>query len=163
MQDISNPSFLLCSYHREKRIIWTKFKKQYIHFRNKFKKDGIKMGVLHLAFFLFTILWLQTSQLICYWCEIRIRHIKYTLMEWFYLGAISDPCCKRLPQLCQRQFTMLRVVSNSSDSSEHGWGLSHSYGVSLQNDNCYSVHLKITATKSDWKCWCWLLVIRMLP
>ena len=43
-----------------------------------------------------------------------------------YLGAISDPCCMRLPQLCQKQLCRVSTFSSSSGSSTHGWGFSHS-------------------------------------
>ena len=48
-----------------------------------------------------------------------------------YLGAMSDPCCMRLPQLCQKQLWRVNSFSSSSGSSTQGWGFSHSKGVSL--------------------------------
>ena len=51
-----------------------------------------------------------------------------------YLGAMSDPCCMRLPQLCQKQLWRVNSFSSSSGSSTQGWGFSHSKGVSLRED-----------------------------
>ena len=44
---------------------------------------------------------------------------------------MSDPCCMRLPQLCQKQLWRVNSFSSSSGSSTQGWGFSHSKGVSL--------------------------------
>ena len=49
-----------------------------------------------------------------------------------YLGAMSLPCCIKLPQLCQKQLCSVNSFSNSSGSSTQGCGFSHSKGDSLR-------------------------------
>ena len=49
-----------------------------------------------------------------------------------HLGAMSDPCCMSDPQLCQKALDRVSSFSNSSGSSTHGYGFTHSYGVNLR-------------------------------
>jgi hypothetical protein len=53
-------------------------------------------------------------------------HLLYT-----HMGAISVPCCMKLPMVNQRLFCNVNWFSNSSGSSMHGYGLCHSYGQIL--------------------------------
>ena len=55
-----------------------------------------------------------------------------------YLGAMSLPCCMRLPQLCQKQLCRVNSFSSSSGSSSQGCGFSHSKGVSLRKEDFYA-------------------------
>lgn len=49
-----------------------------------------------------------------------------------YLGAMSDPCCTKAPQLCQKQLCKVRVFCKSLFSLVHGSGSTHSSGVNLK-------------------------------
>ena len=44
----------------------------------------------------------------------------WTLRTGAYLGAMSEPCCIKLPQLCQKQLCSVSSFSSSSGSSTHG-------------------------------------------
>ena len=66
-----------------------------------------------------------------------------------YLGAISEPCCMRLPQLCQKQLCRVSSFSSSSGSSTQGCGFSHSQGVSLKYTDVPQTRL-LTTTKISW-------------
>lgn len=45
-----------------------------------------------------------------------------------YMGAISEPCCIRLPTENQRAFLRVNWLTRNSGSSMHGYGLVHSSG-----------------------------------
>ena len=49
------------------------------------------------------------------------------------MGATSEPCCISDPMVNQKLLAKLNWFSNSSGSSMHGYGLSHSKGDSLAN------------------------------
>jgi hypothetical protein len=45
-----------------------------------------------------------------------------------HIGAISEPCCMRLPVMNQKQFLRLSWLTKYSGSSMQGYGLCHSLG-----------------------------------
>ena len=45
---------------------------------------------------------------------------------------MSDPCCTKAPQLCQKQLCKFRVFSKSLGSELQGSGSTHSRGVNLK-------------------------------
>ena len=69
-----------------------------------------------------------------------------------YLGQISEPCCISDPQLCQKHPWRLKSISTSSQSSLHGCGLSHSFGLHLEQSYVvYTIRMYIQHT---WKVKC---------
>ena len=57
----------------------------------------------------------------------------YQLTSFAYFGRISDPWHKNEPIPNHKALEKVNWVSSSSGSDLHGWGLSHSYGVILDD------------------------------
>lgn len=60
------------------------------------------------------------------WFGKQNLNTKYT-----YIGAISDPCCIRLPTVNHNEFLKLNWLTRNSGSSMHGYGFVHSAGLNL--------------------------------
>jgi hypothetical protein len=56
------------------------------------------------------------------------------ILKWLdYFGAKSQPCCMSEPMVNQVLLRKLKLFSNSFGLGSHGWGLTHSSGVSLMS------------------------------